>query len=291
MIHEPVLLNEVMEALDPKEGDLIIDGTAGAGGHAREILKRIGGGRMFLADWDPETVSELEKEMRNFSNVEIINANYADIPDLVGDSKIPRADGLLLDLGFSSDQLVRGRGFSFREESGSEPLLMTYDAGRTPLKDLLKRMSEKEIFGIIRDFGEERYARQIAKAIWENRLRLNTSGDLSRVVAGAVPSGYEKGRIHPATRTFQAFRIHVNDEFGNLRKILADLPKILKPGGRAAVISFHSLEDGIVKDEFQRLEKEGSGERINRKPIIAGIEETARNPRARSAKLRALKIL
>ena len=292
MEHIPVLLKEVVEALDPKEGDLVIDGTAGAGGHAREILKLIGGkGEMFLFDWDSVTASELEKEMRNFSNIKIVNANYSEISDMVANSEIPKPDGLLLDLGFSSDQLLRGRGFSFQEASRSEPLLMTYNDSRIPLKDLLKKMSEKEIFEVIRDYGEERYAKEIAGAIHKNRSGISTSGDLSGIIAGAVPKSYEKGRINPATRTFQAFRIYANNEFENLRKILADIPSIMKSGGRAAVISFHSLEDRIVKEEFQRLEKEGAGERINKKPIIAGIEEVARNPRARSAKLRALKIL
>ncbi len=292
MIHEPVLLKEVVGALDPKEGDLVIDGTAGAGGHAREILKRIGAaGKMFLIDWDPQTTSELEKEMRNFSNVKVVNASYSEISDLADKSEIPEADGLLLDLGFSSDQLLRGRGFSFQKNSESEPLLMTYSDRQIPLKDLLKKMTVKEIFGIIRDYGEERYARQIAEAIYANRPIINTSGDLSRIVSGAVPESYGQGRIHPATRTFQAFRIYANDELGNLRKILSDIPKIMKKGGRVAIISFHSLEDGIVKEEFRRLEKEGVGERINKKTIMAGLEEVARNPRARSAKLRALKIL
>lgn len=292
MIHEPVLLKEVMELLDPKEGDLVIDGTAGAGGHAREILKRIGGkGKMFLIDWDSETASELEKEMRNFSNVKVVNSSYSEISGLVQKSEIPKADGFLLDLGFSSDQLLRGRGFSFREESKDEPLLMTYSDTQVPLRDLLKRLSEKEIFEIIRDYGEERFAKDIAEAIYKNRNLISTSGDLVRIVSGAVSESYERGRINPATRTFQAFRIYVNDEFGNLRKALNSIPEIMKKGGRVAIITFHSLEDGIVKEEFRRLEKDGVGERINKKPIIAGIEEVARNPRARSAKIRALKIL
>ncbi len=292
MIHTPVLLKEVMEALDPKEGDLIIDGTAGAGGHALDIFKHVGvSGKIFLVDWDEETVRALEKGVGTFSNARVVHANYAGIPDLVRSGELPKADGLLLDLGFSSDQLLRGRGFSFQKVSENEPLLMTYSDKQVPLNDLLRRMSEKEIFEIIRDYGEERYAKQIATAIYENRSRINTSGDLSRIISAAVPKSYEKGRIHPATRTFQAFRIYANDELGNLRKILADIQLIMNKGGRVAVISFHSLEDTIVKEEFRRLEKEGMGERINKKSIMAGLEEVARNPRARSAKLRALRIL
>lgn len=290
--HIPVLLKEAIEALDPNDGDIVIDGTAGAGGHALEISKRVGaGGKIFLVDWDEETVRALEKGVRTFSNARVVHANYADIPELVKNSEIPKADGLLLDLGFSSDQLASGRGFSFQEASANEPLLMTYSGKQVPLKDLLKKMTEKEIFEVIRDYGEERYARQIAEAIHKNRSGIDTSGDLARIISGAVPGSYERRRINPATRTFQAFRIYANNELGNLKKILADIPQIMNKGGRVAVISFHSLEDAIVKEEFRRLEREGMGERINKKPIIAGLEEVARNPRARSAKLRALRIL
>lgn len=290
MIHVPVLLKEVMETLNPQKGDEVIDGTAGAGGHAREILGRIGGeGKMLLVDWDDETVRTLEKEVRTFSNVRVVQGNYADIPVLMEQENFPKADALLLDLGFSSDQLMRGRGFSFQK--ADEPLLMTYSDDREPLKDLLRRISEKELTEIIREFGEERYAAEIAKAIIANRNGISTSGKLAEVISNAVPKSYEHGRIHPATRTFQALRIYINKELENLERILKAIPQIMKPGGRVAIISFHSLEDRIVKEQFQRFEKEGVGKCLNKKPIIANFEEVARNPRARSAKLRAIRII
>lgn len=290
MIHVPVLLKEVVEALNPQKGDVVIDGTAGAGGHAREILGRIGEeGSMLLVDWDDETVRTLEKEVRTFSNVRVVRGNYADIPVLMEQSNFPKADALLLDIGFSSDQLLRGRGFSFQK--ADEPLLMTYSDEREPLKDLLRRISEKELMEIIREFGEERYAKEIAKAIIADRLKITTSGGLAETIKNAVPKSYEHGRIHPATRTFQALRIYINKELENLEKILQSIPEIVKPGGRVAIISFHSLEDRMVKEQFQKFEKEGIGECLNKKPIVANFEEVARNPRARSAKLRALRII
>lgn len=290
MMHVPVLLKEVVAALSPQKGDVVIDGTAGAGGHAREILGRIGEeGSMLLVDWDEETVRTLEKEVRTFSNVRVVQGNYADIPVLMEQSNFPKADALLLDIGFSSDQLLRGRGFSFQK--ADEPLLMTYSDEQEPLKDLLRRISEKELMEIIREFGEERYAKEIAKAIIANRLKITTSGGLAETIKNAVPKSYEHGRIHPATRTFQALRIYINKELENLERILKRIPEIVKPGGRVAIISFHSLEDRMVKEQFKRFEKEGIGKCLNKKPIIANFEEVARNPRARSAKLRALKLI
>ena len=290
MFHIPVLLKEVVTALNPQKGDVVIDGTAGAGGHAKEILNHIGEeGSMMLVDWDEETVRTLEKEVKTFSNVRVVQGNYADIPALMEQENFPKADELLLDLGFSSDQLMRGRGFSFQK--ADEPLLMTYSDEREPLKELLQRISEKELLEIIKEFGEERYAKEISRAIIANRNRMTTSGALAEVIKNAVPKFYEHGRIHPATRTFQALRIYINKELENLERILKLIPKIVKPGGRVAIISFHSLEDRMVKEQFQQMEKEGIGENLTKKPIIANFEEVARNPRARSAKLRALKII
>ncbi len=300
MVHTPVLLKEVMSALDPQKGDAVIDGTAGAGGHAKEIAGRIGeGGKMLLVDWDEETALALEKEVRSFSNASVVQGNYADIPALMERSDFPKADALLLDLGFSSDQLLRGRGFSFSPkgdpsaggQKADEPLLMTYSGGQEPLRDVLRRISEKELCEVIREFGEERYAEEIAHAIVAHRADIRTSGALADVIRGAVPKSYERGRIHPATRTFQALRIYINKELENLERVLGSLPEIVRPGGRVAIISFHSLEDRIVKERFQKMEKEGQAKIITKKPIAANFEEVARNPRARSAKLRAIVIL
>lgn len=214
--------------------------------------------------------------------------------------KLGKADGLLLDLGFSSEQLENsGRGFSFQESKANEPLLMTYDDARTPVRDLLKKISEQELADIIFQYGGERQSRKIAKVIVEREHRhggreaIMTSGDLADTVRMALApraanGRYERGRIDPATRTFQALRIYANGELENLSYVLGHIGTILKPGGWAAIISFHSLEDRIVKQAFQKLTKENRGELIYKKPISATREEIRQNPRARSAKLRGL---
>ncbi len=285
MIHAPVLLQEVVEVLQPHAGDTVIDGTAGAGGHAAALRDRIGSGAMLLVDWDEETVRALGEEVRSFPQTRVVHGNYADIPELQRTLPFPKADIALLDLGFSSDQLLRGKGFSFQKRD--EPLVMTYSAARGSLRDALRSLSEGELAEIIAEFGEERYAKKIAQAIVANRSALRTVGDLADTITGAVPKTYERGRINPATRTFQALRIYINDELGNLTRFLDALPSIMKPGGRVAIISFHSLEDRIVKTAFHEMEKAGTGKRLTRKPLVASFEEVARNPRARSAKLRA----
>ena len=207
-----------------------------------------------------------------------------------------KADGLLVDLGFSSEQLeASGRGFSFGESSKNEPLLMTYDDSRTPVWRILREEGEESLANIIYEFGGERMSRQIAKAIKDRgrRQAIMTAGALADVVREALPGGgktrgaYEHGRIDPATRTFQAFRIYANGELENLKTLLNNLSEILKPGGRAAIISFHSVEDGIVKRAFQSLAKEGKIEIITKKPVEATREEIKENPRSRSAKIRA----
>lgn len=284
-MHIPVLLKEAVDALDLKKGDTVIDGTAGGGGHAREIRKRIGSqGNLLLVDWDPENAAALEKETKYFSNIHVVEGNYADLPDIMRRLNFPKAQALILDLGFSSEQLARGRGFSF--EAGQAPLTMTYSLKSEPLAKALRRLSVKELTEIISKFGEERYARRIAEAIKAEKKDLRTVGDLVEAIKKAVPKSYERGRINPATRTFQAFRIYINNELSNLERVLGELPMILSPGSRIAVISFHSLEDRIVKTYFNELEKKGFLEKINKKPITASDEEIKINPRSRSAKLR-----
>jgi 16S rRNA (cytosine1402-N4)-methyltransferase len=286
--HVPVLLNEVLEILNPKPGEFFIDGTLGGGGHAKEILKKISPGGTFLGiDWDKRTVQGLEKEISRFKNLKtiLVNENYKNIPMILEDKKLGKADGLLLDLGFSSEQLENsGRGFSFRKD---EPLFMTYSDEMKPVYRMVSEESESSLSKIIKEFGEERFAGRIAKAIKKN-LPILTSGKLASVVAGAVPENYERGRIHPATRVFQALRIFANRELENLRDILQEIPSILNPGGRLAVISFHSLEDRIVKNRFREMKSEKTAELLTKKPIVARAEEVGKNPRSRSAKLRAL---
>ena len=299
-IHRPVLLNEVIKFLNPRPGEFIIDGTLGGGGHATEILEFVGrDGRLLGIDWNAQAIARCREQMKNYPTVILLQENYANILEILsakggsaagGNENLGKADGLLLDLGFSSDELeFSGRGFSFRKD---EPLLMTYDNSRLPVRDILSQTNEEELARIIYEFGEERFSRRIAKAIKESarKKKIETSGELAGIIAAALPKNYERGRIHPATRTFQALRIYANDELGNLKTILDALPQILKDGGRAVIISFHSLEDRLVKNAFRDMAKAGTAEILTKKPITSSQEEIASNPRSRSAKLRAIRI-
>lgn len=309
MIHIPVLLQEVIEVLQVRPGEEVIDGTLGSGGHASELIKRIAPGGVFVG------VDRDENSIRNFKNSEItvqtfvLQANYAQLPEVLKKLGLPKADALLLDLGFSSDQLssgsFAGRGFSFL---GNEPLIMTYEADAEPLKDQLKKLSEAELRNILREFGEEAFSVKIAASIKEQvkAKAMNTTKDLVSAVLSAVPPRYKSGPIHPATRTFQALRIFANHELEHLETVLKNLYEIVRVGGRVAVISFHSLEDRIVKNYFRDYsrghrhsadisgELPNTGDReaklITKKPITAGEDELRLNPRARSAKLRALEL-
>ncbi|MBI2034021.1 MAG: 16S rRNA (cytosine(1402)-N(4))-methyltransferase RsmH [Candidatus Liptonbacteria bacterium] len=293
MPHIPVLLEEVIKILDPSRGEFFIDATAGRGGHTEKILERIGeNGKILAIDWDEDNTSFLKKKFVDYPNVLVEHANYTDTPEILRQKKLPRADGLLLDLGFSSNQLAEsGRGFSFLKD---EPLLMTYDQNQTPVKDLIRKMSETELAEALRDFGEEKFAKQIARAVRGAKKPIETTGELARIVKNAVPKNYERGhrrggasRLNPATRTFQALRIYANSELGNLEKLLNNLTGILKSGGRAAIISFHSLEDRIVKNYFKAMEKEAKLKILTKKPVGPTFLEVKNNPRSRSAKLRA----
>jgi len=198
-----------------------------------------------------------------------------------------KANGLLLDLGFSSEQLEgSSRGFSFTKD---EPLLMTYSDDSEPAKEVLRKLGTKELAKIIFELSGEKYAMRIAKAI-KDRERvqpIKTTRELREVIVGAVPDNYERGRIDPATRTFQALRIYTNDELGNLKRVLGSMPRILKSGGRVVVISFHSLEDRIVKELFRDMARRGELQILTKKPIVPSTLEISQNPRSRSAKLRA----
>jgi 16S rRNA (cytosine1402-N4)-methyltransferase len=304
MPHIPVLLNEVLEVLNPKRGEFFIDGTVDGGGHAASILEKMMPEGKFLGlDWDKEILEKTRKKIEaKFqipnSKFQIfwINDNFKNIPMILKNKKLGKADDLLLDLGFSSEQLESadwrtGRGFSFNPPAGGdEPLLMTYSDSERPVREWLKLLKEFELTRIIREFGEERYAQRIARAI-KTYLPIQTSKKLAEIISRAVPKNYERGRIHPATRTFQALRIFANQELGNLRNILLRITDVLNPGGRLAVITFHSIEDRIIKNVFRNLAKEGKVEILTKKPIQPSQQEVQTNPRSRSAKLRALKIL
>ncbi len=296
MPHKPVLLKEVIEILNPQPGEFFIDGTLGGGGHAAAILEKISPKGMLLGiDWDKTAIGKCNSKIKNRkSEVILMKDNYKNIPEILNEKKLGKADGMLLDLGFSSEQLENsGRGFSFQRD---EPLYMTYSNETKPAYRVISEESESNLKNIIQEFGEERFAGRIAEAIKKN-LPILTSGKLAAVVAGAVPENYEKGRrrggakIHPATRTFQALRIFVNQELENLKEVLKEIPLILNSGGRLAVISFHSLEDRIVKNHFRELKQEKQAEILVKKPITATAGEVRSNPRGRSAKLRAIKLL
>jgi len=305
MTHIPVLLNEVIKVLDPKPGEFIIDGTAGSGGHSAEILEKIGAkGKLLSIDWDSENIKNLETKFSGKKNIILVNENYASAAEILKKNDLDKADGLLIDLGFSSVQLESNRGFSFQKD---EPLDMRYyvsendppaGGGKSRERiqaaaEIVNSYSEKELADIFYIYGEERMSRQIAKKIVEERRkeRIMTTGRLVEVVKMAVGRGYEKGRINPATRVFQALRIYVNKELENLETVLKSLSEIIRPNGRVAIISFHSLEDRIVKNYFREMEKNKSGKILTKKPIIASEEEIRSNPRSRSAKLRAIIIM
>lgn len=291
--HIPVLLEEVIEALDPKSGKFIIDGTLGAGGHAKKIIEKLKPDGKFLGiDWDGKSVERVEGGLKSLGldNVVVGGGNYKDIKEIIKEEELGKADGVLVDLGFSSEHLVSGRGFTFQED---EPLLMTYDEEATPLYKVLKQIKKRELGRVIRELSDEKYADKIAVAITEasRKAPIKTSGELAELIRGAVPKNYERGRIDPATRTFMALRMLVNDELGNLQKFLIDIPEILNKGGRAVIISFHSGEDRIVKNGFRDLVHEGSAKHITKKPVEATEKEINKNPRSRSAKLRVIEII
>jgi len=287
--HIPVLMQEVIDFLNLKVGEVVIDGTVGGGGHSIEILRRIGPSGMLIAmDWSSQAVEAFKEKTKNDSRVTALQANFADIARLIEEGKLPRAHGVLLDLGFSSIELEGSqKGFSFLKD---EPLKMVYDDNREGVDEILKTIKEEELEDIIRTYGEERFAGRIAYAIKEavKTHKILTSGLLAEVVSRAVPRSYEKGRIHPATRTFMALRIYANDELENLKKFLESVPSIIEKGGRVIVISFHSLEDRLVKNYFRDLVKSNEFKFLTKKPIQSSFEEVKMNPRARSAKLRAI---
>lgn len=281
-VHRPVLLREVVSWLAPGAGSVVVDGTVGAGGHAAKLAGLVGpGGRLIGLDRDPEML-ELAARATEGRPVTLLNASYSDLGRILDDLELDGVDAILLDLGLSSDQLAWGhRGFSFAEDG---PLDMRFDPKtRESAADLVNDLDEKELADLIFEYGEERHSRRIARKIVEARRvePILTTARLAEVVRRGVPGKW--GQIDPATRTFQALRIAVNDELERLDDLLANLAGYLNPGGKAAIISFHSLEDRRVKHAF-RDDPELTV--LTRKPVTATDEELATNPRARSAKLR-----
>jgi len=283
--HIPVMLDEVLEALSPKKGDFMIDGTIGGGGHSSLIAKMIAPGGILLGiDRDSSVIEKIKINEPGVKTI-FVNSNYINLPSILEENGLGLADGLLLDLGFSSNQLILGRGFSFLTD---EPLIMTYSDNDEPLYIALRRLNKDDLKNIIAISGE-RYAKVIAEAIWQAKRKnpIETTGELVKIIRGALPSNYERGRIHPATRTFLAFRIYINKELKNLEEVINSLHKIIKKGGRVAIITFQSLEDKIVKNKFKEMARDGKIILLSKKPLLPQFTEIKINRRARSAKLRA----
>ncbi|HDL85678.1 MAG TPA: 16S rRNA (cytosine(1402)-N(4))-methyltransferase RsmH [Candidatus Acetothermia bacterium] len=307
-IHQPVLMREVVKLLSPRPGATIVDGTIGMGGHSEGLLAAYPTFEVIGIDRDEDALMIAKERLAPYSDrVRLVHGNYRDCVEILSTLGLDQIDGFLLDLGLSSLQLDRPeRGFSFRE---SGPLDMRMDrTGGASAADLVNDASVVELSGIISRYGEERFAHRIAGAIVAARtkVRIETTDELARIVHDAIPRKFHPPRIHPATRTFQALRIAVNDELSNLEKGLEAGFSVLSAGGVMAVISFHSLEDRIVKGFFRykglscicppdlpvcMCDKKVEMEVLTKHVIIPTLEEIATNPRARSAKLRAARKL
>jgi 16S rRNA (cytosine1402-N4)-methyltransferase len=283
-IHVPVMRDEVVHWLDPQPGAVLVDGTLGGGGHSRALAERLGDSGVVVAlDRDPAAI---DAAMRNLAGWRIrpVQANFADLPEVLAELDIETVDGIVLDLGLSSDQLSdESRGFSF---SSAGPLDLRFDPAQgEPAARLVNRLSAQKLADLIFEYGEERFSRRIARAIEERRRRgpIETAAELAELIRAVVPRFHGGRRIHPATRTFQALRIAVNDEIKSLATALRRMPDCLRPEGRLVVIGFHSLEDRLVKEAFRGDPRYRA---LVKKPIRPGPDEVSVNPRARSAKLR-----
>jgi 16S rRNA (cytosine1402-N4)-methyltransferase len=282
-VHVPVLPEQVLRWLNPRAGGVLVDGTLGGGGHARLLAGQVGPtGTVIALDRDPAAVAAAAERLAGLP-VKAVHANFCDLPEVLGTLGIAAVDGILLDLGLSSDQLAdTQRGFSFTSDG---PLDLRFDPTHgEPARRLVNRLSAEHLADLIYYYGEERYSRRVARAIVEQRRTkpIETAAELAELVRRCVPRSKVE-RIDPATRTFQALRIAVNDELKSLEIALRRLPDCLLPQGRLAIISFHSLEDRRVKEAFR---DNGRLEVLTRKPVRAEEDEVALNPRARGAKLR-----
>jgi 16S rRNA (cytosine1402-N4)-methyltransferase len=303
--HEPVLAREVVELLRPGPGLLFLDGTLGGGGHTELFLEA--GAHVIGMDKDPRALAAATARLARYGEAfRAVRGDFRDARNVLSALRLDGVDGALVDLGVSSPQLDDpSRGFSFREGG---PLDMRMGPEGQTLADLLARVDERELARLIHEYGEERFARPIARAIKKavEDGGLADTAQLAEVVAGAIPRKAWPPRIHPATRTFQALRIAVNDELGSLAAWLEALPAMVRPGGRAGAISFHSLEDRAVKEKFRDLcnacvcppgmpvcgcGAAASFKAVTRKAAVAQDDEVARNPRARSARLRVVERL
>ncbi|NNG66053.1 16S rRNA (cytosine(1402)-N(4))-methyltransferase RsmH [Caldanaerobacter subterraneus] len=300
-VHKSVLLKETIEYLNINPEGIYVDGTLGGGGHSEEILKRLTTGKLIAIDRDEEAILAAKERLKDYKNVIYIKDNFKNVKEILRNLGIEKVDGILLDLGVSSYQLEEvERGFSYMKDA---PLDMRMDK-TSPFSayDVVNRYSEKELERVIREYGEEKWASRIAKFIVEERKKgdIKTTSQLVEIIKKAIPASARRMGPHPAKRTFQAIRIEVNEELKDLDKALEDMVEVLRGKGRIAVITFHSLEDRIVKNTFKKLEnpctcppglpctcgKQPVIKIITKKPILPSKEEVEENPRSRSAKLR-----
>ena len=281
--HIPVLVDEVLQWLEPSPGKVFVDGTFGGGGHAKALAQQVAPHGLVLGiDLDPGAIARSEQTLATLP-IQLVAGSYAEIPTILANQHLAAVDGILLDLGLSSDQLADpARGFSFLSAG---PLDLRFDPeSGEPAWKLLQYCEEKRLADIIFQYGEERYSRRIAKEIVASRRAspIRTADQLAELVRRCVPRS-RGHQIDPATRTFQALRIAVNEELTSLELALKSLPECLRPGGRFVIISFHSLEDRLVKHAFRNDDRL---EVLTKKPVVASDRESIENPRARSAKLR-----
>ncbi|MBE5930785.1 MAG: 16S rRNA (cytosine(1402)-N(4))-methyltransferase RsmH [Lachnospiraceae bacterium] len=301
--HKSVLLDEVLEQLNIREDGIYVDGTLGGAGHAGEVCKRLKGGSFVGIDQDADAIAVASERLSKYPFAKVVRSNYSEIKTVLQDLGIEKVSGILLDLGVSSYQLdTAERGFSYREEDA--PLDMRMDNRmEMTAKDIVNGYSEKELFRIIKDYGEDPFAKNIAKHIVMRREKkeLVTCGDLNEAIRAAIPMKIQKNLGHPSKRTFQAIRIELNGELRVLQNTLDDMIDLLEENGRLCIITFHSLEDRIVKSGFKKREnpcecppsfpvcvcgKKSAGTVITRKPILPSEKECEENKRAKSAKLR-----
>jgi 16S rRNA (cytosine1402-N4)-methyltransferase len=298
-LHQSVLLTEAIENLAVKAGDVVVDATIGGAGHFSALLGRLGSdGTLVGIDADTEAIARAQEVITKetpAAKVFLQENNFRHLEDILDELGIDTIDKSLFDLGWSGYQLSRGRGFSFQND---EPLLMTYGEPKiqknqgacqgVPAADVVNSSTEETLADILYTLGEEQFSRKIARAIVEHRKheKILTTTQLVEVIKKGTPDWYHHRRLHPATKTFQALRIYVNDELGALRAGLAGAMNRTRTGGRIAVISFHSIEDRIVKNFFRDEVMKGTGTLVAKKPITPGETELSQNPRARSAKLR-----
>lgn len=293
-LHKPVMLKEVMEMLAPRPGDVVLDCTVGVGGHAHQILRRILPGGYFIGiDRDKHSLGICRENLSRYEgHFSLFQGDYRFFEKYLQDLNIEKVDKVLFDLGISSLQLDDPqRGFSFRQEG---PLDMRMDTDSFICAfDLVNNLTEEELFRILRNFGQERFAKRIAKKIVKERSRspIYTTSQLRDIIVRAVPAQFRYQRIDPSTRTFMALRIAVNRELESLQETLNKIFYFMKEEGRCAVISFHSLEDRIVKHTFRDYARKGKIKLLAKKPLVPQAEELKDNSRSRSAKLRAAEVI